>query len=116
MIELELMPNGQSGVYAIKHNVYGGKIYIGSSVSMRSRLLSHRSNLRRGKHPCRELQDAWNANCEQSFVYEIIEYVNDEAALSLHENHWINVMKSEHGGCFNLSSAGRHITSQETRP
>jgi group I intron endonuclease len=109
MIELELMPNGQSGVYAIKHNVLGGSAYVGSSVNIRSRLMSHRSNLRRGKHPCRELQAAWNANCEQSFAYSILEYV-PETALSDRENHWINAMKSEHGGCFNRATAGRHVT------
>jgi hypothetical protein len=67
MIELELMQPA-SGIYAIRLNIEGERAYVGSSVNMRSRLLSHRSNLRRGNHPCRELQAAWNANCEQSFV------------------------------------------------
>ena len=109
MIELELMPNGQSGVYAIKHNVLGGRAYVGSSVNMRSGLLSHRSNLRRGRHPSRELQVHGTCTVNRR-LYMKLEYV-PETALSSRENYWLDAMRAD-GGCFNRSSAGRHITME----
>ena len=50
-----------AGVYMIKC-VKTGKMYIGSSINIEKRLAEHQSLLIRGKHPCKELQDAFD-NC-----------------------------------------------------
>ena len=45
-----------AGVYMLK-NETNGKVYIGSSANIENRLNTHRSDLRRGKHYCKALQE-----------------------------------------------------------
>lgn len=47
-------------IYAIGVRGVQGE-YIGATGNLRNRTASHRSNLKRGGHPCRRLQQAWNS-------------------------------------------------------
>jgi hypothetical protein len=49
----------RGGIYAIRH-VESGKMYIGSAKDFAERWNGHRKDLRRGRHPNRHLQNAWD--------------------------------------------------------
>lgn len=61
------------GVYVIRNTVNGKSYVGGTTVSLRRRLNHHRSSLRRGCHPNRHLQAAWNKYGEAAFVPEVLE-------------------------------------------
>ncbi len=58
-----------SGIYKI-HNLKSGKIYIGSSRNIKSRLSDHKSALRNNRHGNIFLQRAFNRDGEENFVFE----------------------------------------------
>lgn len=59
-----------AGVYIIR-NLTNGKVYIGSSTDVLSRLRTHESKLIAGTHKIREMQDDFNAN--HHFSFEVLE-------------------------------------------
>lgn len=77
-----------SGVYLI-NCLTSRKVYVGSSVSVRARIASHRSYLRRGVHSNAHLQNAWNSYGEGSFVFELVHECSPES-LSEIEQLWID--------------------------
>lgn len=79
-----------SGIYVIR-NKQNGKVYIGSSKNIRSRVNSHYSALKRGAHCNRHLQGAWDEYGEQSFEDEILE-ICPEPELLQREQYWITAM------------------------
>jgi|APGre2960657373_1045057.scaffolds.fasta_scaffold46496_1 group I intron endonuclease len=60
------------GVYRIKNTV-NGKLYIGSSVNCKRRIVQHKNALRNGRHHSRYLQREWNKSGEDTFAFDIIE-------------------------------------------
>ena len=67
----------QSGVYVIT-NLINKKIYIGSSIDIKVRWSNHKSELKRGVHNNKYLQNAWNKYGEENFKFEILEICNIE--------------------------------------
>jgi group I intron endonuclease len=102
------MRSSSSGVYTIRHTAFDGRAYVGSSVDIAGRLQSHRSQLRRGKHSCRLLQQAFDQYGEAAFAFEVLELA-PEAELATRENFWI----AHVGGTFNRAKAGRHYASSQ---
>jgi hypothetical protein len=98
------------GVYCIRHAAFSGLAYIGSSIRMERRMASHRSSLRRGRHPCRSMQSDWDEYGEGAFRFEVLECVNDETHLADLERRWTNAMRDQVGGVYNRVAAGRHIS------
>ena len=81
------------GVYCIR-NILNGKRYIGSTgVSFRRRWRSQRQSLRRNEHRNKHLNRAWEQCGESSFVFEVLEYIDDVNCL-LAEAKWMNHYKS----------------------
>ena len=66
-----------SGIYSITNTV-NGKRNIGQSMDIRNRWNGHRGQLRRGFHPNRHLQAAWNKHGEDAFVFEVLEHCAPE--------------------------------------
>ena len=88
------------GIYKII-NVVNNKFYIGSAVNFSRRKARHFSELRHNKHNNRWLQASWNKHGEKSFVFVIVEEVQDKALLLEVENKWLK----EHVGkdyCYNI--------------
>lgn len=77
-----------SGIYRIECSG-NGKHYIGSAVSIKGRLASHRSMLRRGAHVNRHLQNAWNKYGEHSFSMFAVEECSLDRLIE-REQHWID--------------------------
>jgi group I intron endonuclease len=87
-----------SGIYQIK-NKKNNKVYIGSAVSLGQRFSVHTHCLRNDKHHNRHLQNAWNKYGEDSFLFEVLEKVEDKEKLVEREQHWIDIREPE----YNLS-------------
>jgi len=66
-----------SGIYQIK-NTFNGKIYIGSSKNMNTRLRGHIVKLRNDQHCNSHLQSAFNKYGEDVFDYSVIEFCSEE--------------------------------------
>lgn len=62
------------GIYYIK-NKYNKRVYVGSSVDIKSRWRSHRSALKNNTHHCKELQEDWNKHGEYAFEFLIEELI-----------------------------------------
>lgn len=80
------------GIYKIT-NLINNKVYIGSSVRISTRLMSHKYDLRLDKHSNQYLQQSFNKHGESNFSFEILELC-DENNLVLKENYYILKYKS----------------------
>ena len=76
------------GIYKIT-NKQNNKFYIGSSNNIEQRWSTHKSDLRRNKHPNQHLQNSWNKRGEDNFVLSI-ELVTGEDALLDKEQEFID--------------------------
>lgn len=102
-----------AGIYEIVNRENDHR-YVGSAVNVNHRLATHRSNLRRGKHPSHYLQSAWNKYGTDSFALKVL-LVCDKHNLLFFEQRAIDTLKP----CYNTapraeSSLGIKRT-QETR-
>ena len=76
------------------------KFYIGSTVNKAQRWARHRKQLRDGTHPNKHMAAAWAKYGEAAFVFEVLESVDDPAALFAAEQKYLDL----HAGkdyCFN---------------
>lgn len=86
----EKVCNNRSGVYAIV-NIKTEKFYIGSAVNLRSRKSKHLSDLRKGKHHSKYLQNSYNKHGEECFIVKVLEYVEDENNLLKVEQKYLDI-------------------------
>ena len=62
----------RTGIYRIVHTA-SGRSYIGQTADFAPRWKRHLSDLRRGVHTSRRLQNAWTKHGEEAFEWEILE-------------------------------------------
>jgi len=87
--------NNIFGVYKII-NMINGKTYIGStSISFNKRWSSHKCLLNKNKHTNVLLQKAWNKYGGKSFIFEIVEIVDDKINVLNREQHYIDEINIE---------------------
>lgn len=85
----------KSGVYQIR-NIINNKRYVGSTINLYNRWATHKKLLNRGvDHHNRHLQRAWNKYGEDSFVFEVLEYVL-QGALSKKEFRPVLLAREQH--------------------
>lgn len=97
-----------SGVYCIL-NTINGKMYIGSSKNIKTRLYKHRSLLRNNKHDNQYLQNAYNKYCEDAFIILVLEKCEE---LTIREQYYINTLNAK----YNLTKEViRNTLSKESR-
>lgn len=80
----------KSGIYAIC-NKWNGKMYIGSSKNLGSRINEHRRDLKNNKNACSLLQKAYNKYGEKSFCYKLIEYCSENIR-HIREKYYLDVL------------------------
>ncbi len=80
--------NKVSGIYGIE-NIKTEQVYIGKSIDIYSRWHTHKSGLRRNKHPNRHLQSSYNKYGCQYFEYIILERCS-EKEIHMKEQRWID--------------------------
>lgn len=99
-----------SGIYSIT-NLNNGKIYIGSSVDVRSRFSQHKSGLRKSNHHNRYLQRAWDKYGEGCFEFKVIEVVEDVSVILEREQYWIDKYESYDSSIgYNISPTAGNTT------
>ena len=76
------------GVYRILNTV-NGKFYIGSSIDVENRWKGHIRELDKGIHNNQHLQNAWNKYGKESFVFELLEQVDDKEHLRERETFYL---------------------------
>lgn len=97
------------GIYQIR-NTTNGKTYVGSAASLRRRWYEHCSYFRRGAHPNRYLQRAWDKHGAAAFVFEPL-FVCAKDMLLFYEQRAIDVMAP----AYNLSpTAGNTLGVKHT--
>ena len=77
------------GVYKITCEPTG-VVYVGSSISVKNRWREHRWALGAGCHHNAHLQNAWNKYGAESFVFDVIQYVDFAENLRDREQHWLD--------------------------
>lgn len=80
------------GIYKIINNV-NNKLYIGSSMNIKSRFSKHKSLLKNNKHDNDYLQNSFNKYGIDNFSFEVIEFC-EVSELIDKENYYINFYKS----------------------
>jgi group I intron endonuclease len=78
------------------------KVYIGSSVDLDNRFAVHFSQLSRGVHGNKYLQNAWIKYGKENFVFWIIEKVNKESQLIEREQSFLNEFQEYEYGMYNI--------------
>jgi hypothetical protein len=76
------------GIYKIT-NIINSKYYIGSAVSIRYRLNTHKRLLRDNKHFNKHLQSSYNKHGLSNFVFEQLEITTKENMIE-REQYWID--------------------------
>lgn len=92
---------GKAVIYKII-NLQNAKFYVGSTIKWYERLRKHRRELRGNKHHCPHLQAAWNKCGEDSFVFKVVQVVDDPQLLHSIEQ----ALLDEHHGtesCYNFA-------------
>lgn len=103
------------GIYKIT-NTANGKVYIGSSVDVRGRFNSHRSDLRQNKHGNQHLQRAWNLYGEHSFVFEIIEECSADSVRFIEQKYLDELFAKSHKDDFyNIYDKASGISSEKAK-
>jgi len=97
-------PRKCSGVYQIS-NTLNGKVYVGGSVNIRTRLMGHFRSLRRGSHHSQKLQRAWEKYGEETFSVSVLEKVSPEG-VEQSEQKWLDRLRPHTTG-YNICPKGR---------
>jgi group I intron endonuclease len=106
-----------NGIYIIR-NVISGSFYIGSTTrSFRERKNEHWSKLKAGEHGNPILQASWRKHGEHSFVFEVIEVIEQPEDILPREQYWLDLY-SQDDKCCNLGGACNRAgvpVSEETK-
>lgn len=83
-----------SGIYLIL-NCFNGKVYIGSSINLKTRRNDHFNKLHHGSHTNTHLQRAFMKYPDESFIFQVIEYLPPLRSFLLErEDYYLDFYKS----------------------
>ena len=108
-----------TGIYKII-NTQTDKCYIGSAVKIERRWNEHKNLLQKNSHHSRYLQRSWNKHGADSFLFEVLEHVDDKQDLIPREQHYMDLYESYHREkgyniCPTAHSCLGRIHSEETK-
>lgn len=84
---LNNIKNNVQGIYMIKC-LDNGRVYIGQSIDVKSRVECHLNGLLNNKHPNAKLQNSYNKYKLKSFRFRLLEVVGNKNALTEREFYW----------------------------
>jgi group I intron endonuclease len=93
----------KSGIYQIR-NLLNNKIYIGKSKNLKKRKSRHFSELRNCYHRNKHIQNSFNKDGENNFVFEIKEFCEEDKLIE-REQYYIDILKPEYNISQNVTSA-----------
>jgi group I intron endonuclease len=102
------------GIYGIRHP-RSQRIYIGSSVCVRSRLWQHLRMLNKREHHAAHLQNAWNKYGASQFTLCLIEKVANPSRLVAREQYWMDSLRA-YGSGFNSRPRAESMVGVSWRP
>jgi group I intron endonuclease len=110
------LPWATPGVYSITC-LENGWVYIGSTLSFRSRWKTHKSHLNTGRHKVPGLQADWDKYGADAFICDVISVVTDRDERYACEQKHIDTAWAT-GKCYNLSpsaknNAGHRFTAEQ---
>lgn len=82
-----------SGVYCIRNKI-SGRVYVGSSLRLEHRRLTHFRLLRNGNHHCRHMQNSVNKHGIENFIFLVLEKCGSLEECRNRENHWIQQLRA----------------------
>src|SRR4051812_3052749 len=95
----------ESGIYTII-NLINGKILVGQSKNVKSRLHAHKNRLRTGIHENSHLQKAFNKYGESAFEFKLLENVERDY-LFMMELYWSNLLDAHNESKgYNIKACG----------
>lgn len=104
-----------TGIYKIT-NIVSNQLYVGSSTScIKSRWGYHLRDLRANKHHSSKLQNSFNKYGENSFVFEILEIVDDKSSILAREQFYIDELVPFFNTCRIAGNCLGVKHSEETR-
>lgn len=106
----------ECGIYKITC-LRSGKIYVGSSRDIKTRIRRHFAELSRKTHKNKHLQSAFNLYGESAFQWKVLEHVIKTESLQEREQFWIDetqCFRREIGYNIAISAENRTL-SQETK-
>ena len=109
---MESIPK-KSGIYQIR-NLVNGKVYVGSSVNLHVRELSHFNSLKRNAHDNEKLQRAYNKYGLDKLVFEVLEYVEKDMLLE-REQYYIDTLNAVNEG-YNICPVATHTVNWTWTP
>lgn len=80
----------QKGIYIIRC-LQEKTVYIGSSVDIQRRWTEHKTRLNTNNHHCEQLQLAWDAYGDESFIFDILELTDE---IVQQEQYWLDLFKN----------------------
>lgn len=83
-------PIPRSGIYCIR-NLRSGRVYVGSSQTIRRRWQQHRRELAAGTHHAIKLQRSWAKHGADAFGFFVLEAVDVDRLIE-REQHWIDAL------------------------
>lgn len=89
-------------IYAII-NIIDDKLYVGQAADKDYRWREHRKQLRGFYHHNLYLQHAWSKYGEQSFIFVVLEVLDDISKLNDRESHWARILSAD----YNIALAGQ---------
>lgn len=102
-----------SGIYKILNTV-NKKFYVGSSKDIEGRKIGHLSELRRGVHHSKYLQNSWNKYKEENFVFIILEKCPQKELID-REQYYIDELKPVYNVVQLAVPVGYQLLSQEVK-
>ena len=82
----------KSGVYKIVNKI-NGRVYVGSSITLKQRRRRHLLDLKKGVHRARFMQRDFDKCGFQALEFTVIEEVVDLSTLLQREQHWMDTLK-----------------------
>lgn len=102
------------GIYAIK-NKLTNFMYVGSSINVNRRFITHKSLLKHNKHTSIYLQRGYNKYGIDNFEFYILEEVLENDLLEIREQYWIDISKNLYNLCKIAGNKSGFKHSKETK-